>query len=83
MTFKQFEVTVKHFRNDIVVSKHGDYCHNKSQNTLGIMYLKKDGEFGSTWWKFEKKKYARHLWLIVRVGNRRIFEIGNYNLIFK
>ena len=49
MTFKQFEATVKHFRNDIVVSKHGDYCHNKSQNTLGIMYLKKDGELSKVY----------------------------------
>ena len=43
MTFKQFQATVNHFRNDIVVSKHGDYCNNKSNNTLGITYLK-DGK---------------------------------------
>jgi hypothetical protein len=40
MTFKQFEATVKHFRNDIVVSKHGDYSNNDSKNTLGIIFIK-------------------------------------------
>ena len=43
MTFKQFEATVKHFRSDIVVSKHGEFCNNKSENTLGIIFIK-DGK---------------------------------------
>ena len=40
MTFKQFEATVKHFRNDIIVSKHGDFCNNDSKTTLGIIFIK-------------------------------------------
>ena len=43
MTFKQFEATVKHFRNDVIVSKHGDFCNNDSNTTLGIIFIK-DGK---------------------------------------
>ena len=43
MTFKQFEATVKHFRSDIVVSKHGEFCNNDSKTTLGIIFIK-DGK---------------------------------------
>ena len=43
MTFRQFEATVNHFRKDVIVSQHGDYCSNKSKNTLGIIFIK-DGK---------------------------------------
>ena len=39
MTFKQFEQTVLHFRKDVIVSKHGDFCTNKSNNTLGVVFI--------------------------------------------
>jgi len=43
MTFKQFENTVKHFRQDIKVSQHGTFCNNDSKTTLGIIFIK-DGK---------------------------------------
>ncbi len=43
MTFKEFEVTVKHFRNDVKVSAHGEYSNNKCGNTLGVIFINKDG----------------------------------------
>ena len=43
MTFKQFEATVKHFRNDVIVSQHGAFCNNDSKITLGIIFIK-DGK---------------------------------------
>lgn len=39
MTFNEFKKTVEHFRNDIIVSKHGEYCDNKSKTTLGIIFI--------------------------------------------
>lgn len=44
MTFNQFEKTVKHFRDDVIVSQHGSFCNNKSKNTLGIIFLKNGKE---------------------------------------
>lgn len=43
MNFKQFEKIAKIYRPDVIISQHGDYCTNKSKNTLGIVYIKKDG----------------------------------------
>lgn len=43
MTYKQFEKAVKDNRNDIIVSRHGDYCNNISKTTLGIIFVK-DGK---------------------------------------
>lgn len=39
MTFNQFRTAVENYRNDVIVSKHGDYCSNKSKNTLGIVFI--------------------------------------------
>lgn len=43
MTYKQFEEAVKKFKPNAVVSKHGDYCSNKSKTTLGIYFIREDG----------------------------------------
>ena len=43
MTYKQFETTVNHFRNDVKVSQHGTFCNNDSKTTLGIIFIK-DGK---------------------------------------
>lgn len=43
MTFKTFEKIVAAHRPDVIVSQHGDYCNNKSKNTLGIIFVKPDG----------------------------------------
>lgn len=43
MTFKTFEKIATVHRPDVRVSKHGDYCNNKSKNTLGIVFIKADG----------------------------------------
>lgn len=43
MTFKTFEKIATAHRPDVRVSKHGDYCNNKSKNTLGIVFVKADG----------------------------------------
>lgn len=44
MTFERFEKIVNKFRPDVKVSKHGDFCVNKSRNTLGIIFLKNGKE---------------------------------------
>lgn len=43
MTFKTFEKIATTYCPDVRVSKHGDYCNNKSKNTLGIVFVKADG----------------------------------------
>lgn len=43
MTFKIFEKIAIAYRPDVRVSKHGDYCNNRSKNTLGIVFVKADG----------------------------------------
>lgn len=43
MTFKTFEKIAAMHRPDVIVSAHGDYCNNKSKNTLGIIFVK-DGK---------------------------------------
>lgn len=43
MTFKTFEKIATAHRPDVRVSKHGDYCNNRSKNTLGIVFIKADG----------------------------------------
>lgn len=43
MTFKTFEKIAAIHRPDVRVSSHGDYCNNKSKNTLGIVFIKADG----------------------------------------
>lgn len=43
MTFKTFEKIATTHRPDVRVSKHGDYCNNRSKNTLGIVFIKADG----------------------------------------
>lgn len=40
MTFEQFKKTVEGYRNDIIVSKHGEFCNNSSKNTLGVIFIK-------------------------------------------
>lgn len=44
MTFETFEKIASTHRPDIIVSKHGDYCNNRSKNTLGIIFIKPDGK---------------------------------------
>ncbi len=44
MTFETFEKIASIHRPDIIVSKHGDYCNNRSKNTLGIIFIKPDGK---------------------------------------
>lgn len=43
MTFETFKKIAESHRSDIIVSIHGDYCYNKSKNTLGIIFIK-DGK---------------------------------------
>lgn len=43
MTFKTFEKIAAIHRPDVRVSRHGDYCNNRSKNTLGIVFIKPDG----------------------------------------
>ena len=43
MTFKTFEKIAAIHRPDVRVSMHGDYCNNRSKNTLGIVFVKADG----------------------------------------
>ncbi len=40
MTFETFKKIAESKRSDIKVSRHGDYCNNKSKNTLGIIFIK-------------------------------------------
>lgn len=40
MTFETFKKIAESHRSDIIVSKHGEYCSNKSKNTLGIIFVK-------------------------------------------
>lgn len=49
MTFKTFEKIVAAHRPDVIVSQHGDYCNNKSKNTLGIIFVKPDGRQSRTY----------------------------------
>jgi hypothetical protein len=43
MTFKTFKKIASKYRPDVRVSRHGDYCNNRSKNTLGIVFVKADG----------------------------------------
>lgn len=40
MTFEQFKKAVENYRNDIIISKHGEFCNNSSKNTLGVIFIK-------------------------------------------
>lgn len=44
MTYKQFETTVNHFRNDVKVNQHGTFCNNDSKTTLGIIFIEDNKE---------------------------------------
>lgn len=52
MTFKTFEKIATAHRPDVRVSQHGDYCNNRSKNTLGIIFVRADG--------FESRVYDYH-----------------------
>ena len=43
MTYQTFKKIAESFRKDVIVSQHGDFCNNKSKNTLGIIFIKPDG----------------------------------------
>ena len=44
MTFETFKKIAESYRSDVRVSRHGDYCTNKSRNTLGIYFVKNGRE---------------------------------------